>query len=410
MKYYAKVWISVLLMAVCASTLDAKQNEDNVIVVINARLIDGTGAEPVDGAVIVIKDGRFQLVGKNGAVATPDGATVIDAKGKTVVPGLIDAHYHMNYPKDREEPFILDEALCSYRAAFHLRRHLMGGITTVLDAGSYHNSGVMAKKAFEEGLLVGSRPIVVAERINAPGGHGVSRFDMAYEAEGMEGFREGVRVQVELGADVIKILPHYTREELKAGIAEAHRLGRKVAVHSGYRNNMDYIRWAAELDCEVIMHSYALPDDVIAMMGKKGIYSVPTLEILLKLHQGARYRKNNVVLHPYEEIFLKLRKAGVKTAIGTDAIYEYMMENPGHYFDEVERFVKNGCTPMEAIVAATKIGAEVCDAADRLGTIEKGKLADLLILDKDPLAEIKNLREVNTIIQEGKIIKSKLAR
>jgi imidazolonepropionase-like amidohydrolase len=157
------------------------------------------------------------------------------------------------------------------------------------------------------------------------------------------------------------------------------------------------------------MHAYALPDDVIEMMGEKSIYSVPTMEVMLKLHQGDRYLKNNEELHPYEAIFRKLRKAGVKTAIGTDAIYEYMMENPGHYFDEIERFVKNGCTPMEAIVCATKIGAEVCNAAERLGTIEKGKLADLLPLDKDPLVDIRNLRRVNTIIQEGKIIKSNLS-
>lgn len=400
-----KLLVFSMIFAAATGLFYAAEGSTGTIVIINARLIDGTGALPVDEAVIMIKDGCFAEVGKKGDFPIPTGARIIDVQGKTVIPGLIDGHYHMNYPRDRKQPFILDEGLCSYRAAFHLRRHLLGGITTVFDAGSYHNSGVMAKKAYAEGLLLGSRPIVAAERICAPGGHGVSRFDMAYEAVGPEGFREAVRLQVKLGADVIKILPHYTREEVKAGIEEAHRLDKIVAVHSGYKNNMDYIRWAVELDCDVVEHAYALPDDVIAKMGEKGILSVPTMEILLKLHQGDKYQKNNQEPHPYEVIFRKLRKAGIKTAIGTDAIYEYMMENPGHYFDEVERFVKNGCTPMEAIVSATMIGAQVCDAADRLGTIEKGKLADLLVLDKDPLVDIRNLRRINTIIQEGRIKK-----
>lgn len=123
----------------------------------------------------------------------------------------------MCYP-DTRGPFVPNEAICSFRAAYHLRRHLMGGITTVVDAGAYRNVSVMAKKAFREGHLVGSRPIVVGERINATGGHGVSRFDMAHEADGADGFRKAVRLQIKSGADLIKILPPYSREEVSAAI------------------------------------------------------------------------------------------------------------------------------------------------------------------------------------------------
>lgn len=375
------------------------------IVIRHARLVDGTDAPVLEDAAIVIAGPRFASVGPDGRVQVPAGADVYDAGGRTVVPGLIDAHYHMNYPNSREQPFLLNESIASFRAAWHLRRHLMGGITTVMDAGAYRNVGVMAKQAFKDGFLVGSRPIVVGERINATGGHGVSRFPMATEADGPDEFRKAVRVQVKSGADLIKILPPYSREELRAAIEEAHAQRKIVAVHSGYLTDQyDYIRWAAELGADVIEHAYALPDDVIRMMGEKKIYGVPTMTAMIKLHAGRAALPANEP-HPYEKIFLKMKAAGVRMAVGTDAIYEIMNENPGLYFEEVERFVKLGYTTHQAIVAATRTGAEVCDAAGRLGTIEKGKLADLLVIDGDPLKDIRDLRKVAVIIQEGKWIK-----
>jgi len=374
------------------------------IVVRHARLIDGTDAAPLDDAAVIIVGPRFAYAGPDREAKIPDGAEIFDARGRTVIPGLIDAHFHMNYPESREQPFLLNESVASFRAAWLLRRHLMAGITTLMDAGSYKNVGVMAKQAFREGYLLGSRPIVVGERINATGGHGVSRFPMAYEADGPDEFRKAVRVQIKSGADIIKILSPYSRDELAAAIDEAHEQRKIVAVHSGYmRDNYDYVRWAVELNANVIEHAYALPDDVIKMMGEKKIYSVPTMTVMIKNQGGPPPGPNEI--HPYEQIFLKLKEAGVKMAVGTDALYEIKKEDPGNYFEEVERFVKLGYTTKQAIIAATRIGAEVCDAANRLGTIEKGKLADLLVLDGDPLKDIRDLRKVAVIIQEGKWIK-----
>ena len=378
------------------------------LVIRHARLIDGTDAAPIADAAIIITGARFVYAGPDGQAVIPPNAEVIDAKGRTVCPGLIDAHFHMNYPNTREQPFLLNESIASFRAAFHLRRHLLGGITTVMDGGGFRNVTVMAKQAFRDGFLLGSRPVVVGERINATGGHGVSRFPMAYEADGPYEFRKAVRVQIRAGADLIKILPPYSREELEAAIAEAHSLRKIVAVHSGYLTDQyDYIRWAAELGADVIEHAYALPDDVIKMMGEKKIYGVPTMTAMIKLHAGRASLPANEP-HPYEKIFLKMKEAGVRMAVGTDAIYEIMNDNPGLYFEEVERFVKNGYTAHQAIIAATRMGAAVCDAAGRLGTIEKGKLADLLVIDGDPLKDIRELRKVAVIIQEGKVIKNGL--
>lgn len=396
-----RIWLQSLLTAVLGAVCLA----DGPLVVTNATLIDGTGQAPEANRVIVITGERFRAIGPVGQVDMPDEAQIIDAQGRVVVPGLIDAHFHMCYP-DSRGPVLLDESVCSFRAAYHLRRHLMGGITTVVDAGAYRNVGVMAKTAFNEGHLVGSRPIVVGERINATGGHGVSRFDMAYEADGPDEFRKAVRVQIKSGADLIKILPPYSRDELHAAIEEAHRLRRRVMVHSGYlRDQYDYVRWAVELGADVIHHAYALPDDVIATMGQKGIYSVPTMSIMMKNDAARGVTIDANKPYTYEIIFRKLNEAGVPMAVGTDALYEFMQENPGLYFEEVERFVKNGCSEHEAIVAATRRGAEVCGLADRLGTIETGKIADLLILDGDPLEDIRNLRRCAVIIQAGTLIK-----
>lgn len=390
--------------------IDSSLRLVETIVIKNCKLIDGTGAEPKIGMTIFIQGERFSAILPDAEADIPKKARVIDAGGRAVVPGLIDAHFHMCYPDSREQPFELNEALAAFRAEYFLYRHLMGGITTVMDAGAYKNVGFMAKKAFAEGHFIGSRPVVVGERINATGGHGVSRFPMAYEADGPDEWRKAVRTQIKNGADLIKILPPYTKEELAAGIDEAHRLKKMVAVHSGYLNDTNYIRWAVELNADVIEHAYQLPDDVIEMMGQKKIYATPTMTCMIYLHQPAGVPLDESVPHRYEIIFQKLKKAGVRMAIGTDAIYEVKQKDPGLYFDEVERFVKNGYTPLEAISAATKIGAEVIGVADRLGTIEPNKIADLLIIDGDPSKNIKELRKIVTIIQGGKIIKNDLLK
>lgn len=395
-------------MAMLISLVSYSQPEGRVILLKNARLIDGNGGDPVENVSILISNGRFEKI-SIGEIKVTKGAEIIDLAGRTALPGFIDAHFHMNYPNFRDKPLLLNEAISAYRSVPFLYNHLMGGITTLLDAGAYHNVSLMAKKAWEDGYITGSRPVVVGERINGTGGHGVSRFDMAVEADGPDEFRKAVRQQLYDGADLVKILPPYSREELAAAIEETHLHQKKVAVHSGiYNKQYAFVRWAAELDADIIMHAYALPDDVIEMMAEKGIYSVPTMTIMMKNQLGMTFRKDNPEPHEYEIIFRKLKEAGVMMAIGTDALYEYMNENPGLFFDEVERFVKNGYTPMEAIMSATKRGSEVLDIASRLGTVEVGKIADIVIVEGDPLSDIRNLRNVRVVIQSGRIYKNEL--
>jgi len=371
-------------------------------VITGARLIDGTGSPPVKDAVIVIMRGKFASVGTKGEVSVPKNAEVIDVKGKTVIPGLIDAHVHFMYPPTQMEFLLRNDAIDAYRAAHYLHRQLMGGITTVRDVSAVNNVATMAKKAFKAGLFVGSRPIVVEVGIN--GTNPAGKY-WGGEADGPHEFRKLVRENLKAGADLIKILPPYSREEMKAAIEETHAHEKLITVH----NDPRFVQWAVELGADCIEHAGSMSDDLIQMMAEKDIYCVPTLTINLLLWKPNKYIDfEESELKDYqspEETFRKMKEAGIKMAVGTDAIFHYVKELPGMYFEEIELFVKNGYTPMEAIMAATKIGAEVSDAADMLGTIEKGKIADLLVIEGDPLEDIRNLRNVKVIIQDGKIVK-----
>ncbi len=389
-----------------------KEKPVKYLAVVGGRLIDGTGAEPINDAVILIANDRILACGKRGQVEIPKGAEIIEAKGKTIIPGLIDAHLHFTYPTKEEEFFFINQAISAFRAADFLRKMLFIGVTTVRDVSSFGNVGYEARKAFNTGILEGSRPVVTGPGVTSTGGHGTEgyRLGIVEEADGADGFRQAVRKRVKEGADLIKVLPPYSREEIFAAVEEAHFHEKFVTVHSGvYKAQYDFVRWAVEAGADCIEHAYALPDDVIPQMAAKKIYCVPTLSILIKL--GNQYKERGPewdwkVKKYFEcrELFKKLRAAGVRMAVGTDAVGENMAAYPHFYFEEVENFVALGATPMEAIVAATKIAAEVCAARDRLGTVEKGKIADLVILAGDPLKDIKQLRTAEMVIQAGRPI------
>jgi len=393
--------------------VQAQDKAPKVFVITGARLIDGRGGSPLDDAVIVITGDKFSAVGLKGRVEVPKGAEIMDVKGKTVIPGLIDAHIHFSWMPKTADGLPADAAISAFRSMNLLRDCLMVGVTTVRDVGSFETVGIRARQAFQAGLLTGSRPIVSGRGISSTGGHGTEggTKGIVMEVDGPDGFRMGVRAQLKAGADLIKILCPFSREEIIAAVQEAHAQERFVTVHpSQFKAQYDFLRWTIEAGADCFEHAYAVPDDTIPRIAAKKIYCVPTLAILRIL--GNQYKSRGPEwdwkIKKYfesEEIFKKLRAAGVRMAVGTDAIAENMAEYPGLYFKETDEWVELGATPMETIVGATKIAAEVSAAADRLGTVEPGKLADLVVLEKDPLLDIKNLRTARIVIQGGKIIK-----
>jgi len=409
-RFFGLMLVSCLVFSGLTS---AAEPAPKTLVLTGVRLIDGNGGAPVDDAVVVITGDRFTAVGVRGKVAVPKYAEVIDVKGKTVIPGLVDAHIHFSWMPSAAEALSVNAATAAFRSADILHRCLMEGVTTVRDVASYGNVGIMARQAFNSGALVGARPIVCGQGITSLGGHGSEGGvkGNVMEVDGADGFRMGVRAQLRASADIIKILCPFSRDEIFAAVEETHLHEKFVSVHpSQFKAQYDFLRWAVEAGADCFEHAYAVPDDVIPQIAAKKMYCVPTMSILVIL--ADQYKKRGPEwdwkVRKYlecDDIFKKLKAAGVKMAVGTDAISENMVEYPGLFFKETDRFVLDGCTPMETIVAATKIGAEVSDADEILGTIEPGKLADCLVLDKDPLADIRNLRTAQIIIQGGKIIK-----
>lgn len=402
----------VFALLLVVLSVPAEEKPPAPIVLTGARLIDGNGGSPIDDAVIVIEGNRFAAAGPKAGLKIPANAEVIDVKGRSVIPGLIDAHIHFSAPLSLPAGVKLTPAYAALWSREFLRNYLQCGITTVCDVAGFENVTIPVRQAFEAGLFQGSRPIVCGQGITSSGGHGTEGGGLGVmEVDGPDGFRTGVRTQLHAGADIIKVLCPFSREEILAAVDEAHHHEKFIAVHpSQFKAQYDFLRWTVEAGADRFEHAYAVPDDVIPEIAAKKMFVVPTMSILIIL--GDQYEKKGPgwdwKIRKYREcddIFKKLKSAGVKMAVGTDAINENLKYYPGLYFLETDRFVHNGCTPMETIVAATKTSAEACDAGTFLGTIEKGKIADLLVLDKDPLADIKNLRTAAIIIQNGRIVK-----
>ena len=409
------VVVGIVLAGACClgTSVVAQTHAKTVLVVTGARLIDGTGAPPVDDAVVVITGDRITAVGPRSRVKIPAAAEILDVKGKTVIPGLIDAHVHFSTPLRDADPLGNSVTSAAYRSADFLRQCLLVGVTTVRDVASFGDSGILARQAFEDGILFGSRPIVSGMGVTSTGGHGTEGHTegMVLEVDGPDGFRHGVRSQLKAGADIVKVLCPYTREEVAAAVDEAHHHEKFITVHPViFRNQVDWVRWAVDAGADCLEHAYGIPDDQVRRIAEKKMYVVPTLSVLRLLgHQyearGAEWAWKVKKYFESEDIFKKLKAAGVRMAVGTDAINGNRREYPGLFFKEADEFVELGYTPMETIVAATKTGAEVSDAGDRLGTLEAGKLGDLVVLDKDPLADIANLRTAKIVIQAGRVVK-----
>lgn len=410
------------------------------------KLIDGTGKRPVENAVVVIKGNKIEATGNASEVSVPSDAEVIDAKGKVVMPGLIDAHVHLTgctYPgKTVTEPMVWEiwktpsEEMTLY-AAIHARDSLYGGITTVRDLGGWaerRSLEVLAvKRMVNIGLLPGPR-IIVGGVVEPSYGHfekifpptsilpRPSRFYIdEFYADGPWEVRKRVRERCSDGVDCIKssYMPGtavYTPEEYNALVDESHILGRRVATHATFVSS-EVMMNIINVGTDTIEHGTGtLSDEVIEAMIKKGAIMVSSLTALSPLVYKAR-----VAMKTPEEFLQEIKKhaevsfeeikkasdAGVRIALGTD-MYEKPPPAPMHGDNsyELEMMVEAGISEMKAIVSGTKVGAEALGLGDKIGTLEKGKLADVILVDGDPLKDIKILRDKSKILmvlKNGKI-------
>lgn len=388
-----------------------------------ATLIDGTGAPPVRDAALLIHEGRIEAVTTAEAASWPKDAEVIDASGLTVLPGLIDCHDHLAFHGyelvrrwDLDEP----QSTRQLRTARVASQILASGYTAVRDAGGL-DAGF--RLAIEEGLIAGPRLFLsiaiisptggIGDRIS-PSGH-TSTFAQdpslpSSVANGVENVRAVVRTMVRAGADVIKCAttggassraghgpkdPAFDADEIRALVDEAHALGRRVMCHAVGGPGL---RLAIEAGVDSIEHGCYLDEDpeLIPMMAERGIFFVPTLTVYEYHRDSAlphiRERARALSAHHLESLHRALA-AGVKVVAGTDA------GGHGHPNNalELQYLVQAGMSPMQALQAATSLAAECLGFERELGTIEKGKWADLVVVDGNPLQDIRGLQDPKRI-------------
>jgi imidazolonepropionase-like amidohydrolase len=387
-------------------------------------LIDGTGAPAIRDAVVQIDNGRIDAVTTaSPSGSRPPGAEVIDASGLTLLPGLIDCHDHIAFHGyELAKRWGLDEPRSTWhlRTATVARRILESGYTAVRDAGGLD---VGFRVAIDEGLIAGPRLVLSLAIISPTGGLGDRVSPSGHRApadndpclpssvaDGVEAVRTTVRTMVRAGADVIKCATtggassraghgpkdsEFTLEEMRALVDEAHALGRRVMCHA---LGGPGLRLAIEAGVDSIEHGCYLDEDreLIPMMAERDIFFVPTLTVYEYHRQSpaphVRERAHALRAHHVESIGRALA-AGVKIVAGTDAGGHGHPNNAA----ELPLLVGAGMTPMQAIQAATSRAAECLGLEAEIGTIEKGKWADLVLVDGDPLRDIAILQDSGRI-------------
>lgn len=451
-------WLSLVLLAGCAqtpasSTMAPTQvaamaatsfvvgteavptpepERPKVVLFHDARLIDGTGSAPREGTDILVSEGVITEIGPG--LMAPAGAQVVELEGRTVLPGFIDAHVHLSYsPSSGHAQGVLDDmrdnlADHALEGARNAKATLRAGFTTVRNVGGSFADRAL-RDAIVDGLVPGPRMLVANHAIGITGGHcdgtNALRPDVLPEeqdyrhgvTDGPEEVRKAVRYQIKHGADVIKVCatggvlsqgdavgaPQLDPEELAAAVAAANRAERKVAAHA---HGNQGIREAVVAGVHSIEHGSILDRATVSMMKQRGTFLVPTVYVgkAVEAQADAGVLSDESAAKA-REIAPKMRKSfrlaydgGVKIALGSDAgVFPH-----GDNGKEFTTMVELGMSEMDAIVAGTSRAAELL-GVDNVGTIEAGKLADLVVVGGDPLTDITVLESPQMVIKGGVI-------
>ncbi|HKW63115.1 MAG TPA: amidohydrolase family protein [Candidatus Acidoferrum sp.] len=387
------------------------QGPDRVLVLRGGRIFDGTGKAVHEGSLVIERNKISKILPASSA-DWPKNAEVVDASGKTILPGLIDLHTHLTYPLTEADVLHApSEADATLRAIEKLRYFLESGITSVRDVGSQGDVTFRLKEWVRDNRLAGPRIFPAGQFITAEGGHSTENtpdewikwMGATRIATGPDDWRLAVREQFHKGADVIKLGSHFSFEEIKAAVQEAHELGLKVTVDT----ETFYIQRAVEAGADTIEHPLPRTDETIQLMAKKGVAADPTLipyQIIFEEwggYFGSTSRRFTFSNDANMEMLRRLKRAGIKCGVGTDLILHWYRYLPGPYIRELKNFVAAGWTIPEALMTATKTNSEILDMDDRLGTLEAGKLADVLVVDGRPDENLDDLAKVDLVIRNG---------
>jgi len=388
------------------------------LVLSGARIIDGTGAEPVRGRSVVVENGIITGVVEDARAPRGNG---MDLAGHTLLPGLINCHVHLCFGAEadpvrplREEPL----ALTAIKALLRARETARAGVTTVRDLGGREYVEIAARRAIQEGLIDGPRIVAAGRPVCMTGGHG---HWLGREADGPDDARKAVREQLKAGADVIKIIatggvmtpgvepgsPQMTLDEMRAAIEEARKAGRRTAAHAMAATG---ISDAIAAGITSIEHGIYLTEEIVAHMRRDGTFLVPTLNAPAAIAAGGiaagipqfMVRKSELVVPPHVASFQLAHRAGVRIAAGADS--GTPLNFHGSLLPELTLMVKYGMTPLEAIRSATVTAADCLGLAEVTGRVAPGYAADLIAVAGDPAERIEALADLKLVLVNGRVI------
>jgi imidazolonepropionase-like amidohydrolase len=420
---------ALLMMAVQL----AGQQASKSVVIHAGHVLDVKTGKLLSGQILVIEDGKIVSVGDSVAAKTLANAVRIELPDATVLPGLIDAHTHLTSdPTFGYEELGISTPREALIGAKNARITLEAGFTTVRNVGAGGYTDVALRDSINAGDVPGPRMLVSGPALGITGGHCDNNL-LPFEyhavgdgvADGIAAVQHKVRENIKYGADLIKICAtggvlskgddpqasQYTLEEMKAIVADAHRLGRKVAAHA---HGAQGILWATEAGVDSIEHGSYIDDAGIAEMKKNGTYLVPTLylgdwflENAEKNHVPDFYlAKAKAVMPIARKNIAHAFAGGVKVAFGTDAaVYPH-----GLNAHEFAVMVKLGLTPLQAIQAATVNAANLLGWAGKVGSLDPGAWADIVAVDGNPLQDVTTLERVKFVMKGGDVVKNEYGK
>ena len=397
------------------------------IAFMDGRVIMGDG-RILEHATVLVEDGKIVKIAQN-SMTIPKDTQKIPLDGQTLLPGFIDCHIHIcmdGSPDPMAVSLSESPIITTLKAAQSARRTLMAGVTTVRDMGGKDGIDFGLRQAIDSGLIPGPRMLISGRLICMTGGHG---WQVGLEANGPDEVRKAAREQIKAGVDVVKLMAtggvltpavepgseQLTEEELRAGVEEAHKAGKKTATHAmGTRGIQNALR--AGIDS--IEHGVYLDDETVSMMIERNIPFIPTISALYNIEAKgieagipAFAVEKTLKVKPFHlESIRMAREAGVLVAAGTDAGTPFNLH--GQNLGEIKLLVDyGGFSPMGAIEAGTGIAARVLGLEKELGTVAEGKVADLVLVEGNPLDNIDvllNQESIRLVMQRGKIVKGEI--